>query len=513
MGIATPFDPNKNGWSFSNWGEENNSIHPDNQLPWELFREAYLGVHPNNDPLVAPLDSAFYEIFKICADKGNCGGMSLLALALYKYGGYMGFCSPANSYSGIKHPVSDELYKAINILQARQFSAPGIEYHIDLDNAGNLNNAFTAYDTIKTQQGKGDYAVLSIASSLFGGAAHTVIPYKTELICSKRHISIWDPNFPAGSNEGYYESEESKLVIDNCNKWKYIGKPHDNYPYEGKPGKAWCYAVPMSRFLTKARHPMSLDMGIDQIRTLVVSGPGCAVSQISDQTGAHYYRSEADFHYDRGEIEDDPEKRLYGVVRWPWFADHKNGSTDRELYFIRCAPRQGQLKLTIRGSGYKIQSCQAGNLIEIETHSDDKATDNIIFNRIGSSAQMIDFHTDGRDRTLLVRQLRTLHHQEAWRKIELEDLQLTQDGLTVEALGDLISIQVASPEKQNEFAVNLEQRMSGKHVLRQVGRFTKKADQCLHIEPRDWTRLAKTNIDHISMNFKREVDHNESLSI
>jgi hypothetical protein len=56
---------------------------------------------------------------------------------------------------------------------------------------------------------------------------------------------------------------------------------------------------------------------------------------------------------------------------------------------------------------------------------------------------------------------------------------------------------------QSEFAVNLEQRVAGKLIQRPVGRFSTKPEQGVHIEPRDWTRLARTTIDHRSLNFKR----------
>lgn len=83
MPLTMDFDPIVNGWNFQNWEASS--------FDWDLFRDAYLGINPTHDCVQAPLDCAFFEIFKNCAQGGNCGGMSLLSLALFKYGGFMGF--------------------------------------------------------------------------------------------------------------------------------------------------------------------------------------------------------------------------------------------------------------------------------------------------------------------------------------------------------------------------------------------------------------------------------------
>ena len=70
------------GWYFSNWGEETPYCVGSCEFSWDLFREAYLGINPTDNCVEAPLDCAFYEIFKNCGQKGNCGGLSLLALAV-----------------------------------------------------------------------------------------------------------------------------------------------------------------------------------------------------------------------------------------------------------------------------------------------------------------------------------------------------------------------------------------------------------------------------------------------
>ena len=148
MGILDEFNPRRDGWSFVNWGEAND-------FTWDLYRRTYLAINPTNDPIESPLDVAFFQIFKSCASNGNCGGMAMLALALFKYGGYMGFCSPPNFYAPAndtdhKAPARQDLHEAINIMQARQFSAPGIRNFLDVVKAGQLNDGVAAWHRIQS---------------------------------------------------------------------------------------------------------------------------------------------------------------------------------------------------------------------------------------------------------------------------------------------------------------------------------------------------------------------------
>ena len=57
MSITDTFDTSRNGWIFENWGETST-------FSWDLFRRTYIGINPTQDCIEAPLDCAFYEIFK-----------------------------------------------------------------------------------------------------------------------------------------------------------------------------------------------------------------------------------------------------------------------------------------------------------------------------------------------------------------------------------------------------------------------------------------------------------------
>ena len=221
MPESQEFDPSRDGWNIRNWH--------DAVLTPEAFSEAFLGVNPNS-----VLDDAFYKsVREKILKAGNCCGMSALALAIFKYGGYMGFCSPANFYGGdlIGHmeggkrvyagPDDDTLRKAINALHTRQLSANAIENYIDLINANNWNDIEAAFVKVKELLGRGDYPILSIGNLLFANGkilehkdAHQVIPYKIiDYGNGHKAMYIWDSNFPYKNNPERYDPLSDRSYV------------------------------------------------------------------------------------------------------------------------------------------------------------------------------------------------------------------------------------------------------------------------------------------------------------
>ena len=66
----------KNGWWFQNFETK--------PLPWDIYRETFIGIPPSEDPWSSAFDVLFYE--QVYKDKlsgsGNCYGMSLLSLMM-----------------------------------------------------------------------------------------------------------------------------------------------------------------------------------------------------------------------------------------------------------------------------------------------------------------------------------------------------------------------------------------------------------------------------------------------
>ena len=255
MTILDVFDPKSDGWSFENW---NDTV----PFTWDLYRKTYLAINPTNDPVEAPLDVAYYEIFKNCSQNGNCGGLCLLALALFKYGGYMGYCSPPNFYTGTTSngPTHADLKTAINIMQARQFSAAGIRNFVDVVKSGDLN-AMTVYTRVQDGLASGDYCIISLANTLFGGDTHTIIPYRAEMIGGVRTIHVWDPNRPYNVYPDYYDADHNKIEITGPTGWSYNQNGGSlglgGFSFAGSDN-GWFFAIPTSLEIHKGRQPFSL---------------------------------------------------------------------------------------------------------------------------------------------------------------------------------------------------------------------------------------------------------------
>ena len=489
------FDPKVDGWYFENWGEQSPYCVGSCDLSWDLYRQTYLGINPTNNCVEAPLDCGFYEIFKGCGKNGNCGGISLLALALYKYGGYLGFCSPASFYTGTKSPDRSDLHQAINILQARQFSASGIENFIDVVDAGDLNDAEAAFHTVRDALARNDYPVLSIANSALGDAAHTVIPYKV-VDGSPKKMYIWDSNVPYDDNKTRYDTGANVMTISSSTDWTYVQSASRTYSGSGGGG-AWCFAIPMSIVLPKSRQPLALDMVFDALQSVFVTGPGAAASQISDDEGRQFYKTDADVHVLGSDLETNPTKRLKGVARWRWPSQAGSVEPPGELYFIRRTIGGGEaLNLTVSGKEYRAVIGATGNLIQIDGKSTGSAKDVIRVSNLATAAQSVEIQTLGAERNLSIKQLRADVKGKDWRSIEVKDLRAARNvPVTIEAIGDMETVLVSSRDQAVTFDLDLQQRVKGQFATRKSERLSTTPGKLLRIAPGDWGALDRTEIE------------------
>ncbi len=519
---ARDFDPTVDGWRFENWGETGAACIGSCDFSWDIYRKAYLGVNPTQDCVEAPLDCAFYEIFKKCAEKGNCGGMSLLSLALFKYGGYMGFCSPAMFYSGTDRPDRDDLHQAINILQARQFSASGIENLIDTFDANEVNDAVVAFNKARDGIASGDYCVLSIANSAMGDVAHTVIPYKvwqSTMGDYPKIMYIWDSVVSPDDHPEHYQNDDNALVINSPTDWKYVQSPTRTYSGSGGSG-AWCFAVPMSVVLPKSRQPMALDMVFDALMTVFVSGPGAAASQVSDDEGHELYKTDADTHLLRSDFETDPAKRLKGVVRWPWYGaaarptlkppakvvtpkqvrtiapTQSTDETPGELYFIRrTAGNTAPLNLAINGSQYKAVIGVNRNLIQIEGNSTERAKDVIKVSGLAGGGQSMEISSLAAGRVLNIRQIREETNGGDWRSIEIKNLKTARGiPVAIDVMENMETIVVSSRDQAVNFDANIQQRVKGQLTTKSIQRMTTAPGQSLEVAPTGFRTLEKSEV-------------------
>lgn len=507
MAIGDEFDPQKNGWFFQNWDDAN--------LSWDLYRRAYLAINPTQDPVEAPLDYAFYEVFKILASKGNCGGMSMLGLALYKYGGFMGFCGPAGFYTGDnslngevntptgttwRGPDSADLHAAINVLQGRQFGAAGVQNFLDVAAAGHLNDAEAAYARIESGLGSGDYAMLSIATSLFADNAHTVIPYQVEEPTpGTKVIHVWDPDRPYEVFSDYYDQGHNTITFTSPTSWKYdqtAGGTITNTGgtvYDGATG-GWCFSIPISLELHKGRQPFSVGFAATSLMTVFLSGIGAAVTQIEDDDGRRFYRSNR-VHRDVSEIETDDERRLKGVVRWPWLGAGSSGDLPGEVFFVQRSAESPPLTVTVRGASYRLLHSQPGHLLEVETQSRAAARDRFRIDGFAGDSQALEIHTDGEKRPFEIHQLRADNAAGDWRSIRIRNARVTKADLRVQTHGKLEAVEVSSRKERTEFDLEFRQYRSKMLAGRSAGRHRVAAGKAVRFAPADWNALKKTDID------------------
>jgi hypothetical protein len=496
MAIMTEFDPARDGWYFKNWGEAAPYCLGSCDLSWDLYRQTYLGIVPEAEKYEAPLDLAFYELFKTCAQKGNCGGMSLLALALYKFGGYMGFCSPANLYTGTKSPDREDLHRTINVLQAHQFSAAGIQNFLDAVDAGNLNDAEAAFHRAKELLGKGDYPLLSLAGNLIGENAHTLIPYRLDEQPSgqppgTKVMYLWDSNIPYDANSNHYGSLKSQLVIRSSTDWSYISGISPNYT---GGAAAWCFVIPMSQVLPKSRQPLAVDMVINALLHVFITGSGAAVSQISDDAGHRLFCTDADIHLGRDELETDPARRLAGAAPWPWF-DLAQGGVPGELYFMRGHLGYKPLKITVNGTEYKLSASLAGHLIEVEGQARRSARDTLTFSGLATPGAALHIASEAPGRVINIRQLRTgITGGAIWRSIHLTNARVTRQGLTLRAARDLRTVEVESAGQEVTFNLASEQRQAQKTLKRDAGKISLGAGKAMRMTPEDWDKLKEREV-------------------
>ena len=211
----------------------------------------------------------------------------MLALALFKYGGYMGFCSPPSFYAATnsadhKQPARADLHEAVNIMQAHQFSAAGIRNFLDVVKAGQLNDAVAAWNRVRSGLGSGDYCMLSLSNGIFGDAAHTVIPYRAEMSGGAYVLHVWNPNVPYAFYPGHYDEDHNKIVITGPTSWHYDQNVPDDIGgavYDGS-NNGWFFAIPTSlERLHKGRQPISAGFVLTGLTTLFVSGVGAAVTR------------------------------------------------------------------------------------------------------------------------------------------------------------------------------------------------------------------------------------------
>jgi hypothetical protein len=491
MSILDEFDPTRNGWFFENWAEAND-------FDWDLYRRTYLAINPTNDPVESPLDVAYFQIFKGCAANGNCGGMSMLALALYKYGGYMGFCSPAAFYTGGGNgPDRADLHETVNIMQARQFSAAGIRNFLDVVKAGQLNDGVSAWNRVRSGLGSGDYCMLSLSNGLFGDAAHTVIPYRADMSGSTYVLHVWDPNRPYDAYSEYYDGDHNRVTITGPTSWTYdqtAGGTLGGTLYLGS-NYGWCFAIPTSLEIHKGRQPISAGFVLTGLTTLFVSGVGAAVTQIEDDDGRRLYTRDR-LHRSRGDLETSPARRLPGVAPWPW-PGGLGGDLPGELFFLQRPPGSSPLNVSVRGDEYHLVHLSSGHLTELTAgRTAGTAKDRVRLAGSPEDDQELVVSTRAPRRRFDIHHLRQGAPGE-WRSVRVRNALVTEDRLRVHAPVAFDAVEISGTTSRRDVDVELRRYVGGKLTRRNLAQRRVPAGKALRMAPADWERLSRAKVEQI----------------
>ena len=156
----------KYGWRLDNF--------KDATLPWEIYRETFIGIPPTRDVAGSGFDVLFYDqIYQSELSKeGNCYGMSLMSLMMVKKGGHLGYCLPITQYSGdvfgnpSTGPSDPGLKRAINIMHGHQVNVPTLQHILDIIGKNKNRDAKYAFESFQFYKLKNDPTLVSITKSV-----------------------------------------------------------------------------------------------------------------------------------------------------------------------------------------------------------------------------------------------------------------------------------------------------------------------------------------------------------
>ena len=215
----------------------------------------------------------------------------------------------------------------------------------------------------------------------------------------------------------------------------------------------------MSKVLRKARHPLALDMVLDGLMALFVSGPG-TVAQVEDEEGRRLYTTDASIHTSRGELEADPAHRLPGIARWPWYADNGDGQPG-ELYFLRGPTTRRRLKITLAGQKPRMMHVGADSLIELAASGAANSRDVIELAGVGTGNQGIRVSSSNPRRSFDINQVHKSGGAQGWRGVKLDGVRPGKAGLDLRATGFLRAVEIVTRGSKQDVKASLSQVRGG----------------------------------------------------
>jgi hypothetical protein len=326
------------------WDFENFSLTTDTTKLWELFQRAYLDVGTDYATAAHDDKTFFDSIIMQYADHGCCFGMSELNVICYYEGGHLSACSPVVQYEGddVDGPDLQAIRDAVSIMHIRQMGKNVVSALIEKFDDSNWNDPLDALNEADYYLSSGDLPILCLLPSapdaftqISNGdnEAHVIVPYKVDTGLNR--IYCYDPNFTYSQDPDFYEgsSQRNYIELGSSPDYEWVFPTNytssASYGWEGSMSSGpWSYIIlPYSLGKYRDNHPLDVGYALSEISSILFAGDG-DIEQISDDKGKSFYS----YSGSKVDFEKDPSKKLYGVIRWPFFHKTRKG-VSAELYF------------------------------------------------------------------------------------------------------------------------------------------------------------------------------------
>ncbi len=489
--------PATNGWSFHNWDTK--------PLPWDTYRDTFIGIPPTEDPWSSAFDVLFYEqLYKEKLSKsGNCFGMSLMSLMMLKKGGHLGFCVPVSQYSGDLvgmgpngedlGPTDPMLTRAINVMHGHQVNLPTVQLMLDIIAQHKNRNASFAYDSFQNAKLQKDLTLLSMTKSLNpDDGGHTIVAYDAQdLGGGNKKIFVYDPNrsWADPAARPWYTSGQNYVQI-NGNAWSFpmVGTLGT---WSGDPANGGnILIIPISATGPHTRSPGSLgDQIIGRIlNELLLTGSSARIEQVTDGDGKRLYVPGTH------EIDASASGMLSMVPWYPSDQASRPGETASVLFHLGRAGSSLNVFVNAAESGYALIASGPRGRVTIRS-SGGRGTDQITLNDVGTQQPRVALRNGRGDASFSVEFLLAIQPREQLRSLKATRIAIPEGASVELGVGDRSqTLSIDSPEAAIRYDLELQNvRRKGTDSLSRRG-VAHAAGLRQTIRPKDWSSLQTTNV-------------------
>jgi hypothetical protein len=481
------------GWRFDNF--------PDLTLPWDIYRDSFIGIPPTRDPASSAFDALFYDqIYKSELSKeGNCYGMSLLSLMILKKGGHLGYCLPLPQYSGDAFgdagPADPGLKRAVNIMHGHQVNLPTLQFILDAIGKNKNRDAAYALQSFHFYKLKNDPTLVSITKSLSpSDGGHTMVAYAADPPGGgNRRIWVYDPNrtWADPSDRKWYTDPPVKSYITvNGTSWNF--EMADGTTWSGSPASGGnLMIIPISVTGPHSRSPASLGDGIigQILTTIFISGSDAKIEQVTDAEGRRLYKPGT------VEIDTDPATGMQRML--PWYpSDQGRGRQGALLFFFHLGGSASTLNIKVAAGeeGYRLRALGPRGMITVAARGG-KGSEQITLRHAGTLEPQLVLSNERGASDYDVHFAHVAQPRERVHILRARNLRAPK-GATVElaAMDRSRALSLASPTASIEYDLELRaMTRKGEEVLSRPGAGQNAADTRI-VRPSSWYDLKARDV-------------------